>query len=119
MLDLDFEPAKVTNGVFITKATVVFCNECFSVMNVSESDIQSNWRKVVGYANEIGETLSYLSMDLINNLKTSKLDNLTGHLVGAKFGDNLSAKEKSALLDLIQKHARILRSPVKLQLSIQ
>ena len=115
MLDLDFEPAKVINGIFVTKARVVPDVKgmfLLSIMNISESDIRINGRKVLGHVNEVGETLGCLPADYANNIETSELRK--SHLAGAKFGKNLSIKEKSKLVDLIQKHANVFaRNPKK------
>ena len=73
MLDLDFEPTKVTNGLFVSKARVVPDVKgmfLLSVMNVSEADIHINGRKVLGHVNKIGETLSAIPTEHVNSLKT-------------------------------------------------
>ena len=115
MMDLDFEPAKVKNGVFVTKARVVPDVKgmfYLSIMNVSESDVRINGRKVLGHVNETGETLGSLSADCANNIETAELSE--SHLAGAKFGKNLSVDEKSKLVDLIHKHANVFaRNPKK------
>ena len=67
MLDLDFEPKKIASGVFITKARIVpDVNGIFllSVLNVSDSEISINGRKVLGHVQEADETIGYVPEDI-------------------------------------------------------
>ena len=108
MFDLDFEPAKVAPGVFVTKARVVpDVNGVFflSVLNVSDTAVRINGRKVLGHVDEAGETFCSVPEECINSVEAWEPEN--SHLAGAKFGDNLSEKERSTLVDVVRKHASV------------
>ena len=115
MLDLDFEPKKLTKGVFVTKARVVpDVNGVFllSILNVSDSEVCINGRRVLGHVEKAGETLGYVPEEAINNVKEWDPEN--SHLAGATFGSNLSTNEKSKLVEIIRKHSNVFaRNPKK------
>lgn len=115
ILDLDFEQKVISAGVYVSKARVVpDVNGVFylSILNVSDSQVSLNGRKVLGYVDKVGKTVGSVPVDYINSVDEWELEN--NHLKGAKFGSNLSKSEKSALTDLIRKYSNVFaRNPKK------
>ena len=117
LMNLDFEPKKISKGVFVTKARVVpDVNGVFflSVLNVSTSDASICGRKVLGHVEAAGETCDTDLDDIVNQVEGEAWDPSNNHLKGAKFGEKLSEIERATLQNLVSKHANVFaRNPKK------